>query len=116
MLTLNAATKLYAQQGDRGAKMQQANKAFLKDSVQLSDVLVDSVTAIRTQYQPQMRQIFMDQSASMDDKQAKLQTLRTAMEARYKAAGVTDAQVQQMRDHENRMMAQMRARMSNNGQ
>ena len=55
-------TKLRAQNGQQ---MQQAWHQYLKDSVQLSDVMVDSVLAIRTQYRPQMRDIFMDQSSSM---------------------------------------------------
>ena len=109
------ATKLLAQNGG-GQQRQQAMRAFLKDSVNLSDALTDSVMAIRMQYQPQMREIFMDQSATDADKQTKLQNLRTTMEARYKAAGLTDEQIQKLRDREDRMRAQMRSRMSNGGQ
>jgi len=113
-----SATKLLAQNGGGGGGQQrmQAMKAYLKDSVNLSDAMVDSVMAIRMQYQPQMREIFMDQSANDANKQTKLQTLRTEMEARYKAAGLTDAQIQQMREHDERMRAEMRNRMGNGGQ
>src|SRR3954471_553136 len=107
-----AATKSNAQNMQ---KMQEAWKTYLKDSVQLADAMADSVMAIRMQYQPQMREIFMDQSASSADKQTKLQSLRTDMEARYKSAGLTDDQIQKIRDHEDRMRAEMRNRMGNGG-
>jgi len=110
-----SATKLFAQNGG-GQQRQQAMRAYLKDSVNLSDAMADSVMAIRMQYQPQMREIFMDQSASSADKQTKLQSLRTDMEARYKSAGITDDQIQKIRDHEDRMRAEMRNRMNNGGQ
>lgn len=67
------------------------------------------------QYQPQMRQIFMDQSAAPADKQAKIQDLRTQMDARYKSAGLTDDQIQQIHAHEDAMRAQMMNRMNNGG-
>jgi hypothetical protein len=111
ILSLNA-TKLFAQNGG-GQQRQQAMRAYLKDSVNLSDAMADSVMAIRMQYQPQMREIFMDQSASSADKQTKLQSLRTDMEGRYKSAGLTDDQIQKIRDHEDRMRAEMRNRMNN---
>ena len=107
------ATNLHAQQNMQ--KMQEAWKSYLKDSVKLADPMVDSVMAIRMQYQPQMRQIFMDQSATQADKQAKVQGLRTEMEARYKSAGLTDDQVQQIHTHEDAIRAQMMNRMNNGG-
>lgn len=110
-----SATTLFAQNGG-GQQRMQAMRAYLKDSVSLSDAMVDSVMAIRMEYQPQMRDIYRDQSATDADKQTKMQTLRTAMEARYKAAGITDAQIQQMREHDDRMRAQMRSRMNGGGQ
>src|SRR3954471_106683 len=109
-----SATKLLAQNGG-GQQRMEAMRAYLKDSVNLSDAMVDSVMAIQMQYQPQMRDIFMDQSTSNDDKQTKIQGLRTEMEGRYKSAGLTDAQIQQIRDHQDRMRAQMRSRMGNGG-
>ena len=112
---LLSATTLFAQNGGGGQQRMQAMRAYLKDSVNLSDAMVDSVMAIRTQYQPQMRDIFMDQNASDADKQTKMQSLRSEMETKYKAAGLTDAQIQQMRDHEDRMRAQMRNRMNGGG-
>ena len=105
-----SATKLLAQ--NNGQQMQQAWQSYLKDSVQLSDVMVDSVLAIRTQYRPQMRDIFMDQSSSAADKQTKWQNLRTEMDTRYKAAGLTDDQINAIHKHEDDMRARM---MKNNG-
>jgi hypothetical protein len=115
VLSLNAK-KLSAQNGDRMQQMQQAWRTFLKDSVQLADPMIDSVMAVRTQYQPQMREIFMDQSASAEDKQTKMQGLRTEMEARYKSAGLTDDQVTAIRKHEDWMRQQMMNRRNNGGE
>jgi hypothetical protein len=109
MVSLNA-TKLHAQNGEQ---MQQAWKEYLKDSMKLADPMVDSVMAVRAEYRPQMREIFMDQSASAADKQTKFQTLRAAMDIRYKAAGLTDEQIQAIHEHEDRLRAEMMAKMNN---
>ncbi|MEP6682253.1 MAG: hypothetical protein ABJA35_03295 [Parafilimonas sp.] len=111
MIALSTTT-LHAQQN---MKMQEAWKSYLKDSVKLADPMVDSVISIRMQYQPQMREIFMDQSSSMDDKKTKMEGVRTEMETRYKSAGLTDDQIQQIHAHEDAMRAQMMNRMNNNG-
>ena len=114
VLSLNA-TKLSAQNDERMQQMQQQWRAFLKDSVQLADPMIDSIMAVRAQYQPQMREIFMDQSASREDKQAKMQSLRTEMDVRYKSAGLTDDQVMSIHKHEDWMRQQMMNR-TNSGQ
>jgi hypothetical protein len=106
-----SATKLLAQ--NNGQQMQQAWQSYLKDSVKLSDAMSDSVLAIRMQYRPQMRDIFTDQSSSAADKQTKMQNLRTDMDVRYKAAGLTDDQIQTIHKHEDDMRARMMNR--NNG-
>jgi len=97
-------------------QMQEQWRSFLKDSVQLADPMIDSVMAVRAQYQPQMREIFMDQSTSREDKQAKMQSLRTEMEGRYKSAGLTDDQVTAIRKHEDWMRQQMMNRRNSGGQ
>ncbi len=109
------ATKSFAQNSDRMQQMQQQWRSFLKDSVQLSDALADSVMSIRQQYQPQMREIFMDQSASTQDKQTKMQSLRSDMDVRYKSAGITDDQIAAIHKHEDWMRQQMMNRR-NGGQ
>ena len=108
--------KVSAQNGDRMQQMQEQWRAFLKDSVQLADPMIDSVMAVRAQYQPQMREIFTDQSTSREDKQAKMQGLRTEMEGRYKSAGLTDDQVTAIRKHEDWMRQQMMNRRNSGGQ
>ena len=114
VFSLNAI-KVSAQNGDRMQQMQEQWRSFLKDSVQLADPMIDSVMAVRAQYQPQMREIFTDQSTSREDKQAKMQGLRTEMEGRYKSAGLTDDQVTAIRKHEDWMRQQMMNRR-NSGQ
>ncbi|MEO8710961.1 MAG: hypothetical protein ABI405_02500, partial [Parafilimonas sp.] len=109
-----SATKLHAQQNMM--KMQEAWKTYLKDSVQLADPMVDSVMAIRQEYRPQMRDIFMDQSISQEDKQTKMKTIRDDMDTRFKAAGITDEQIQKIHDYEDRMRAQMMNRNNGGGQ
>ena len=72
-----SATKTFAQ--DQRMQMQQAYKSYLKDSVKLSDVMVDSVMAVRAQFQPQMRTVFMDsieQHARQANKNAKHEKLK----------------------------------------
>jgi len=107
-----AATRVQAQ---GMGNMQQAWRSYLKDTVKLADPMVDSVMAVRAQYQPQMHQIFTDQSASATDKQSKMAGLRTEMDTRYKAIGLTDDQIQAIHTHEDAMRAQMRARMNGGG-
>jgi LmbE family N-acetylglucosaminyl deacetylase len=103
------ATKTQAQNMQR---MQEAWKSYLKDSVKLSDALTDSVMAIRSDFRPQMRDIFMDQSSSADDKRTKMEALRSQMDVRYKSAGLTDEQVAAIHQREEEMRARM---MNRNG-
>jgi hypothetical protein len=115
LLTLflfGTTTSLFAQ--NPGGGMQQMMHSYLKDSVHLSDALTDSVISIRKQYQPQLRNIFMDQSLSSDDKQAKMKDIRSEMESRFKSAGLTDDQIKMIREHEQRMREQMRSRNGGN--
>jgi hypothetical protein len=101
------ATSSFAQQGGGAERMKQ----MLKDSLQLTDVQIDSVMAVRQQFQPQMRDIFMDQSMSQEDKRAKLADLNTQMKARYKAF-LSDDQIAKLDAMQQRMRA---ARMRNGG-
>jgi hypothetical protein len=72
--------------------------------------------SIRSQFQPKTREIFMDQSASQDDKRAKLQALRTEMDGRYKSAGLSDEQVEAIHNYESNMRKQiMMRRNDDNG-
>jgi hypothetical protein len=94
----------FAQQGGGGAERY---KQMLKDSLQLTEVQIDSVMAVRQQYQPQMRDIFMDQSLSQEDKMAKIKDINTQMKARYKAF-LTDDQIAKLDAMQQRMRGQGR--------
>lgn len=95
-------------QGGRGGGGERY-KQMLKDSIGLSDVQVDSVMAIRQEFQPQMRDIFMDQSMSQDDKRAKIAEVNQQMKARYKGT-LTDEQIAKLDAMQQRMMERMRNR------
>ncbi len=79
-------------------------KQMLKDSLQLTDAQADTVVAVHQEYAPQMRQIFMDQTLSPDDKSEKLEYLKQLMDARLKntlsADQVEKLEAMQERQHE----------------
>lgn len=89
-------------------------KQALKDSIGLTDVQIDSVMAVRQDYQPQMREIFMDQSGSADDKKAKMADLNLKMRARYKGF-LSDDQVTKLEAYQQRQMERMRNRGGGGG-
>ena len=80
LLTVNA---VHAQQQDpaRAAAMKQK----MKDDLKLTDAQADSVMAIHQEYRPKMREIFMDQSLSQDDKKAKLAPINDEMNKKIQA-------------------------------
>jgi hypothetical protein len=79
----------------------EAMKQMLKDSLQLSDKQLDSVSAILQEFQPKQREIFMDQSMSREDKMAKIQELNKQRNARLKAV-LTEEQMKKYQDMEER--------------
>ena len=97
----------YAQQGGGGERYKQ----MLKDSLQLTDVQIDTVIAVRQDFGPQMKDIYMDQTLSDADKQAKMAVLKPQMEARLKGT-LTDDQIVQLEAFQERQRA---ARMRNRG-
>jgi hypothetical protein len=82
-----SVSSLYAQQGGGGGgRMDPAVlKQKLKDSLKLTDVQADSVVAIGQEFRPKMRDIFMDQSLSQDDKRAKISDLTDQRNKRIQA-------------------------------
>jgi hypothetical protein len=96
-----------AQTGGGGADRMARYNQMLKDSVGLTDVQIDSVQAVRKDFQPQMRAIFQDQSLSQDDKMAKMKGLQTQIDARY-ASFLTADQVQKLDAMQQRMMSRRR--------
>ena len=70
------------------AAMRQRMEARLqkmKDDLKLTPVQVDSMRAIQSDMQGKMRDIFMDQSMSREDKMAKIQPMREAANKRVEA-------------------------------
>lgn|GEM_PF-1147498 len=110
------ATKSVFSQSPGGGQMQQMMRQYLKDTVKLSDALTDSVIAVHREYMPQMRQVFMDQSLSVTDKEAKMQEFTTQMETRYRAMGLTDDQIKMIEERDKRLRERMKNRMSNSAQ
>lgn len=99
----------FAQGGGGGGPERQ--KQMLKDSLGFTDVQIDTVMAVRMSFQPQMRDIFMDQSMSADDKKAKLADLNLQMRARLKGT-LSDDQITKLEAFQQR---QREARMRNRG-
>ena len=74
---LLSVSSTYAQRGDTAAmrQRQEAQMKKLQEDLKLTPVQVDSLTAIQKEFQPRMREIFMDQSLSREDRMAKMQPL-----------------------------------------
>jgi len=87
IIAVFSASSLYAQRGDTAAMRQrmEAMKVKMKSDLKLTDVQADSISAITREFQPQVREIFMDQSLSMDDKRAKIAPINDARDKRIHA-------------------------------
>jgi len=105
-------TEIYAQNGngEQKGQMKEMMKQHLKDSIGLSDALVDSVMAIREEMQPKVKEIMKDQSLNEDDKKSKMEAIKKEMFERYTKAGLTPDQVKKIKEMEERMREQMRNR------
>jgi hypothetical protein len=113
-LSFTAVTSLFAQ-NPTGGQMQQKMRQYLKDTLNLSDALTDSVIAVHREYMPQIRQVLTDQSLGITDKETKMQDFKAQMETRYKAIGLTDDQIKMIEERDKRMREQMRNRMNSGG-
>lgn len=96
------ATNAFAQ-GGNGERYKQ----MLKDSLQLSDVQIDSVMQVQQAFQPQMRDIFMDQSMGVDDKKTKMADINMQMRPRLKAF-LSEEQVNKLEAIQQKMRERMR--------
>jgi len=90
LIALFSATSTFAQGGrmmDTAAMRQrmEARLQKMKDDLKLTPVQVDSMRVIQTDMQGKMRDIFMDQSMSREDKMAKIQPMREAADKRVEA-------------------------------
>ena len=78
-----------------------AMKQRLIDSLQLTGVQADSVVDIQQEYRPKMRDIFMDQSLSQDEKRSKISAINDERNKRIKAV-LGDGLFQKYQDFEQR--------------
>ena len=101
----------FAQGGGGGGERY---KQMLKDSLQFTDVQIDTVMAVRQAYGPQRRDIMMDQNMSADDKKAKMADINLQMRARLKGT-LTDDQITKLEALQQRMMDRMRNRGGGGG-
>lgn len=87
IVAILGVTQLYAQdrQGGDPAARKAAMIQRLKDELKLTDVQADSVATISQEFQPKMREIFMDQSLSQEDRKAKLDPIIDARNKRIQA-------------------------------
>jgi hypothetical protein len=88
VIALLSCSSTYAQRGDTAAmrQRQEAMMQKMKEDLKLSPVQIDSLTAIRKEFQPRQREIMMDQSMSRDDRMAKMGPIRDEMNKRIHAA------------------------------
>ncbi|MBG9378691.1 hypothetical protein I5907_20835 [Panacibacter sp. DH6] len=99
-----------AQGGGQKGQMKEAMRQRLKDSLNLSDVMIDSVVAIRQEMQPKMRAVMTDQSLQEGDKRTRMEAMKKEMYERLKNAGLTAEQVKKMKEMDERMREQMKER------
>ena len=87
MALFTISNTTYAQRGDTAAmrQRQEAMLAKMKDDLKLTPVQVDSLKAIQMEFSGKMREIFMDQSVSQEDRRAKMMPLREAQNKRIQA-------------------------------
>lgn len=87
MALFTISNTTYAQRGDTAAmrQRQEAMLAKMKDDLKLTPVQTDSIKAIQMEFNGKMREIFMDQSVSQEDRRAKMMPLREAQNKRIQA-------------------------------
>ena len=115
IIAVFSVSSLYAQGG--GGRMDPAAlKQKLKDDLKLTDVQADSVVAIGQEFRPKMRDIFMDQTLSQDDRRSKLTDLNDQRNKRIHAV-LGDDLFKQYQDWEakNRPQRGMRGGGGGNG-
>jgi protein-disulfide isomerase-like protein with CxxC motif len=114
-IVLSVCTLAKAQNGQRGEEYMKAYKQRLVDSIGLSEAKADSVMSVVSSYQPQQREIFMDQSTSREDKMAKLKTLTDERNTKLKTI-LTDDQLAKLEAMEQRAREKMRQGAAGGGQ
>jgi len=74
LLALFAGVSSFAQSDDAAARQAQMKQKLITD-LKMTDVQADSVVSITSSYMPQRKEIYQDQSMSMDDKKAKMKAI-----------------------------------------
>jgi len=82
-----------------------AMKQKLMDDLKFTDVQADSVANISQEYGPKMREIYMDQSLSQDDKKTKLAPINEERNKRLQAV-LGDDNYKKYKDWEDKMRQQ----------
>jgi len=114
VLALSLISITASAQNNGGGGRREMMKQRLKDSLQLTDVQADSVSAIQREFQPRIRAIMMDQSLDQNAKTTQVQAIYEERRPRLKSV-LTDDQITKLEAMEQRMRAQMRQRMNNGG-
>lgn len=104
----------YAQNGGNRMMDPAAMKQRLIDSLQLTSLQADSVVAIQQEYRPKMRDVFMDQSMTQDDKRAKIAGINEERNQRIKAV-LGDGLFRKFQEYEQRNRQQRGMRMQRSG-
>ncbi|MFL9485687.1 hypothetical protein ACI6Q2_23090 [Chitinophagaceae bacterium LWZ2-11] len=110
---LGSCSMLMAQQGNRGGGVERQVQMY-KDSLNLTAPQADSVKSILETFQPQQREIMMDQSMDRDAKMAKMKDLATQRNARLSKVLSAD-QIKKMQDMEERQRQQRMQRQGGGG-
>jgi hypothetical protein len=74
LLALFAGVSSFAQSDDAAARQAQMKQKLITD-LKMTDAQADSVVSITSSYMPQRKEIYQDQSMSMDDKKAKMKAI-----------------------------------------
>lgn len=113
--SLTFATISNAQQGGRrGGMNPQEMIQQLKDSLNLSDVQVDSVKVIFKEFLSKQMELRQNQDMSREDRMAKMKELNDARNARLKSV-FTDEQYNKFKEMEERRREQMRGERERGG-
>lgn len=75
LLALFAGVSSFAQSAEDAAARQAQMKQKLITDLKMTDVQADSVVSITSSYMPQRKEIYQNQTMSMDDKKAKMKAI-----------------------------------------
>ncbi len=105
MLLGFGAAQAQGGQGGQGGpeRFREQQKVRLKDSLGLTDAQIETVLKVQQEFQPKMREIRMDQSASETDKAAKIKALNEERKKKWAAELKDEALATKIDDYYSRM-------------